>query len=112
MENTRREKKLRARQRVSQLKGFYIHLTVYIIINLFIIVTSVVGRLSYGGDFWDAFFTFGTFSTAIFWGIGLAFHAAKTFGFNPFFSKDWEERQIQKYMEEDRRDAEKFRKLN
>ncbi|MGB7394954.1 MAG: 2TM domain-containing protein [Pricia sp.] len=111
METNRRDKKQRARQRVAQLKGFYIHLTVYIIINLFIIVTSVIGQMNYGGGFGDAFLNFGTFSTAIFWGIGLAFHGAKTFGYNPFFSKDWEERQIQKYMEEDRRDAEKFRKL-
>ena len=112
MENSRREKKLRARARVAQLKGFYIHLTVYIVINLFIIATSVVDHLGKGGNLWDASFNFGTFSTAIFWGIGIGFHAIKTFGYNPFFSKEWEERQIQKFMEEDRKDAEKFRKLN
>lgn len=111
METNRNDKKLRARQRVAQLKGFYIHLTVYVFVNLFIVVISMVAQVNNGAEFTEAFFNFGTFSTPIFWGIGLAFHATKTFGYNPLFSKDWEERQIQKYMDEDRKDAEKFRKL-
>ncbi|HEA21808.1 MAG TPA: 2TM domain-containing protein [Pricia antarctica] len=108
MESNRKDKQIKARQRVAQLKGFYVHLTVFVIINLFIITTSMVARINNGENFMEALFTFGTFSTAFFWGIGLAFHAAKTFAYNPFFSKDWEERQIQKYIEEDKREAEKF----
>ncbi len=109
--NTNRgEKRIRARKRVEHLKGFYVHLTVYIVVNLFIIAASVMAQMKHGEGFNQAFFNFGTFATAIFWGVGLAFHAAKTFGHNPFFSKDWEERQIQKYMEEDQQEAEKFRK--
>lgn len=110
METNRRDKQIRARKRVKELKGFYIHLTVYVLVNLFIITTSVTGLMNGGESFNEAFFNFNTFTTAVFWGIGLAFHAAKTFAYNPFFSKDWEERQIQKYMEEDRREAEKFSK--
>lgn len=110
METNNSDKRTRARKRVEQLKGFYIHLTVYVIVNLFIIVPSVMARMNYGEGFIEALFDFGTFATALFWGIGLAFHAAKTFGYSPFFSKDWEERQIKRYMEEDRRDAEKFNK--
>ncbi len=35
------------------------------------------------------------------WGIGLAFKAVKVFGLNPFLSRDWEERKIREFMEED-----------
>lgn len=110
METNKRDKQLKARKRVEELKGFYIHLTVYVLVNLFIIITTVTASMSNGEGFNEAFFNFGTFATPVFWGIGLTFHAVKTFTHNPFFSKDWEERQIQKYMEEDRREAEKFGK--
>ena len=65
--------------------------------------------MSAGESFTEALFNIGTISTPFFWGIGLAFHAAKVFGFNPFFSKDREQRQISKYVEQEERDAEKFR---
>jgi len=110
MENERNNKKRRARNRVEQLKGFYIHALVYVIINLFLIGATVFARMNAGEGFIEALFNFGTLATALFWGIGLAFHAAKTFGYSPLFSKDWEERKIKEYMEEDRREAEKFSK--
>lgn len=103
------EKLVRAKKQVKELKGFYIHLIVYIIINIFISTTSIMANMNGGETFTEAILNFGTFSTAFFWGIGLAFHAAKVFNFNPFFSKDWEQRQIKKYVEEDRRESEKFK---
>ena len=39
----------------------------------------------------------------------LGFHAVKTFDYNPFFGKDWEAKQIQKYMEEDKKEMDKYR---
>ncbi|MDT7827882.1 2TM domain-containing protein [Pricia sp. S334] len=110
METNRNDKRTKARNRVAQLKGFYIHALVYVLVNLFIVVASIIGQMNAGESFNEALFNFGTFATPVFWGIGLAFHAAKTFGYSPFFSKDWEERQIKKYMEDDRREAEKFSK--
>lgn len=107
-DSNRTEKMIRARKRVDELKGFYIHLTVFILVNIFITTMVVVARMNGGDSFGEALFSFGSFSTAIFWGIGLAFHAAKVFGYNPFFSKDWEKRQIQKYMDKDKKEAEKY----
>lgn len=99
----------RAQNRVKELKGFYIHWIVYLIINILISTTTIMARMDGGETFNEAFFNFASFSTAIFWGIGLAFHAAKVFNYNPFFTKDWEERQIEKYVEQDKKEAEKFR---
>ena len=109
METNRTAKKQRAKKRVAELKGFYVHMVVYILVNIFIIISTVVARMRGGEGLSDALFNFGTFATAFFWGLGLAFHAAKVFSFNPFFNKEWEERQIQKYMEEDKRNADKYK---
>ena len=103
------DKLARAKKQVKELKGFYVHLIIYILINIIITTTTVMARMNGGESFNEAFFNFTSFSTAIFWGIGLAFHAAKVFNYNPFFSKDWEERQIRKYAEQDKKDSEKFR---
>ena len=104
MENTT-DKLKRAQKRVEQIRGFYVHLAVYIVVNL-IIVGSFVIRNGFDGepvDFW------GALSTTVFWGIGLAFHGLHVFGIHGIFGRQWEERQIRKFMEEDRREAEKFK---
>jgi len=98
-----------ARKRVAQLKGFYIHAIVYVLVNLFLMIVSVNARMGNDESFNEALFDLDTFVTPIFWGIGLAFHAARVLGYSPFFSKDWEARQIQKYMEEDRIQSEKYK---
>ena len=99
------EKLQKAKKRVEELKGFYIHLTVYLVINAFIMVNILIRSWSGGDTFWQ----FGTFFTPFFWGIGLAFHAAHVFNYNPILGKKWEERQIKKYIEKDERDASKYR---
>ena len=108
MENNNFKKKERALLRINELKGFYIHLAVYIVINSFISVNKVLRNMYNGETFEQAFLDFGTFAIWFFWGIGLAFHAMKVFSFNPFFGKDWEERQIKKYMEKEEEDYKSF----
>ena len=98
------EKYKKAKKRVEEIKGFYVHLAVYLVINSAILIIIYLATLEEGAQFW----TFGHFSTLIFWGVGLAFHAAFTFDVNPFFGKKWEARQIKKYMDKDREDSKKF----
>ena len=84
---------LRAKQRVKKIKGFYSHLAVYLIINTFIIGIIVIN----GNSFWNI----ANFSTAFFWGIGLAFHALGVFGKNIIFGKNWEDKKIREYLEKE-----------
>ena len=84
----------RAKKRVDELKAFYVHLTVYLVVNAFILINIALNT----NDFWK----WGHFATLIFWGIGLLAHAMITFRFNPLFGKEWEKRQIKKFMDEDR----------
>ena len=109
MENLNLSKKTRAEKRVKDLKGFYIHLMVYIMVNIMISTVVIVSHVYQGDGFFGAIFDFGTWSTWVFWGIGMAFRAAKIFSYNPFFNKEWEERQLQKYLDEERKESEKYR---
>jgi hypothetical protein len=85
---------LRAQKRLKEIKGFYWHAFWYVAVNIFIFVMIASNS---NGNIWN----FGTFSTPIFWGIGLGFHALAVFGKNLFFSKSWEERKIKEFMDED-----------
>lgn len=91
------DKYIKAKKRVEDIKGFYIHLVVYIVVNIFLMIPilkySEPGNLS----FWS-------FSTAFFWGIGVAGHAYSVFGKNILFSKEWEERKIKEIMDKDKSD--------
>lgn len=92
------ERYMRARKHVEKIKGFYGHFASYIIVNAFLLI--IIGaNLDKGEPFW----TFGHFSTAFFWGIGVAFHAMGVFGPNIMFGKNWEERKMKEYMDDDRR---------
>ncbi len=93
---------IRAKKRVKDIKGFYIHLVVYVIINIFISGVIIYGLTSSGDSFLEAFSNFGVYSTWFFWGIGMFFHWLGVFGFKSLgFGKDWEERKIREMMEKE-----------
>ena len=96
MENTDLNEQIRyerAKKRVRALSGFYKHLTAYVLINAFLLALKYF-NLDPGEDFW----TFRTFSTAFFWGIGLTFHALGVFNNHVLFGREWEERKIRSLM--------------
>jgi hypothetical protein len=87
-----------AYKRVKRIKGFYVHAMVYVLVNLFIIASSYNKSSFDNGDF----FRWETFSTALFWGIGLLAHGMSVFGRNIFFGQNWEERKIHEFMEKEK----------
>jgi len=92
MENYSQLELLKAKKRVKDVKGFYIHLIVYICVNSFFIIINLLNDKD---GYWFIFPLLG-------WGIGLFSHAAGTFNFIPFLNKDWENRKIKQYMDEER----------
>lgn len=92
-------KYLRAKKRVEQIRGYYSHLTVYIVINSFISIRSIISDMGDGATFVEALVD-SRHSLWFWWGIGIFFHTYNTFGRQLFFSKDWEERKIKEYMDE------------
>ena len=82
---------LRAKKRVENLKAFYIHLTVYILVNLMLFFINISSDSS---KLWFLYPLGG-------WGIGIVIHGLTTFPFG-IFGKEWEERKIKEYMEKDK----------
>ena len=85
MELIDREKKKRmeayiqAQKRVDELKGFYSHLVVYLLVNAFVSYKKIERNLESGETFQEALFDFSTFVLWLAWGIGLAIHAYNVF---------------------------------
>lgn len=110
MEPKKYSKYQRAQKKVAEIRGFYNHLAVYLIVNTvlfllrdkmtFILLSKrVFGRLEILESInWDVF------GTPIIWGIALIFHAVKVFGNFSFFGKNWEEKKIKQFLEEDKND--------
>ncbi|NTU82921.1 MAG: 2TM domain-containing protein [Chloroflexales bacterium] len=81
---------LRARAQVARLRQFYIHLTVYILVNAFLTLISLANRSA-----WSIWPLLG-------WGIGLAAHAVTVFVGGGLLGADWEERQIRRQLEREK----------
>lgn len=93
---------IRAKKRVKEMKAFYIHLTVYVLVNLFLSGIIIFGLIKSGDSFTEAITNFGTYSTWLFWGIGMFFHWMGVFGFKSIgLGKDWEEKKIREMMDKD-----------
>ena len=93
------EKYERAKKKMEDIKGFYTHLVVYLIVNTMLILVQlgIFTRGFYGIEFPE----WSVFSTPFFWGIGLFFHGLYVFLHRFRFFKDWEERKIKEYMDKD-----------
>lgn len=80
----------KARIRVNELKDFYEHLIIFVII---ITGLSIFNFFTSPEFYWVLF-------VVLFWGIGLLLHAIFTFARRGFLSKEWEEHKIREYMDE------------
>ena len=84
------EKYLRAKKRVKKLKAFYLHLIVYVLVN----VNLFIINLTSDTDNWWFLYPLGG------WGIGVIIHGLSTF-LSDHFGSSWEERKIKEYMDKD-----------
>lgn len=82
-----------ALKRVEELKGFYSHLSVYLVINLGLFLIDALTNRSNWWFYWPA----------IGWGTALAIHAAMTFGIEGPLGKTWEARKMRELMDRDNR---------
>ncbi|MAQ75107.1 MAG: histidine kinase [Aquimarina sp.] len=86
----------RARKRVEQEKGFYGHLTAYIIINIALILVNLDMK-----DILIEKLRLQIFITPLLWGIGLLIHGLVVFGKGFKLFKNWEEKKIKELMDKD-----------
>ena len=89
--NTEEAKYQEAKERVEALKGLYIHLAVYVVVNLMLFSINMIAAPDSLWFFWPL----------LGWGVGLFVHALTVFTSGPGFSADWEERKIRELMEKE-----------
>ena len=89
--NEQRTKYQKAKEKVAALKDFYVHLSVYVIVNLGLFLINMI--VSPDG-LWFLWPLMG-------WGVGLAIHALSVLGFGRWFSADWEEKKIAELMKKE-----------
>ncbi len=99
------EKYAKAKKRVDEIKGFYTHFTIYLLVNAFLLASA---SGIFGGLDSLHFPMWAHFTTPFFWGIGLAFHGLYVFQFKSSTFRKWEERKIKEFMDKDREDLDKY----
>jgi hypothetical protein len=99
--NTVSENYTRAKKRVDEIKKFYKHFAVYLVINFMFIGRRIYTDIRFGDSFFEAFTDIDNYGFFFWWGVFLIVHAIKVFGFPSLFNKDWEERKVKEFMNEE-----------
>ena len=79
----------KAQKRVEDIKGFYGHLTSFIVVILGLMILNLITSPQY---LWFLYPAMG-------WGIGIIVHGMSVFNYLPFLGNKWEERKIKQFME-------------
>ena len=79
----------KAREHVERIKGFYSNLVSYCLV---IPALAIFNHITSPQFYWFFFPMFG-------WGFGVIMHGLRTFNYNIFLGKNWEDRKIQEFME-------------
>jgi len=85
------EKYKKARRQVKEIKGFYSHLIVYLVVNIFLAIMNFITTPDHLWFYWVAFG----------WGIGVVMNAVSVFGIGGVFGQEWEEKKIKDMMDKD-----------
>lgn len=90
--NDERNMYLKAQKRVEDIKGFYGHLTSFVVVNIGLITLNLATSPQH---LWFLYPFIG-------WGVGLAAHGMSVFNYMPFLNSNWEERKIRELMDKER----------
>lgn len=82
----------RAKKKAKNLRSFYFNLLSYCIVIPILIIVNVTFTPEFQ---WFWFSMLG-------WGVGVLAHAMEVFNFNPILGKNWEEKKLQQFIEEER----------
>lgn len=89
-------KYIRAKNKVDREKGFYTHLMIYVLVNIFITIIKMWNDVDSWTSFANELTTIDVLSSWVIWGIFVVLH------FLSFkYGQAWEERKIEQYMKEE-----------
>ncbi|WP_264530990.1 2TM domain-containing protein [Flavobacterium sp. N502540] len=86
------ERFYQAKKKVKEIREFYEHLAVFIMVNIILITINLITSPEY---LWFVWCVLG-------WGVGVVIHGLTVFDIPPFFSKDWEEKKIKEILEKEK----------
>jgi hypothetical protein len=92
------EKYMKAKKKVKSLRRFYIHLFIFLIINITLFFKLIMLEKDESLDT----FVWLVLNVMITWSIGLIIHAWCVFEGKILFSKDYEDKKIQEFMQNDK----------
>ncbi|MBS7233086.1 2TM domain-containing protein [Flavobacterium psychroterrae] len=95
-------------KKVKRIKGFYSHLRIFVIVNAIILISNFSRNFTWSHIEVRGFENWQSYSTLFYWGIALLIHAFTVFGPDIFFNRDWEQKKIQKYMDKDAQNKNKW----
>lgn len=78
---------LRARRRVEAIRGFNVHATIYVVVNLILIAIDLL----IPGELWFYWPLIG-------WGVWLAAHGASVYSSTQVWGPDWEDRKVRQIL--------------
>ena len=78
----------RAKKRVAALRGFYVHLVVYVVVNLFLFLINITASPDTLWFYWPL----------LGWGLAVGLHALRVLGFGGLSGAAWEEKKIRELM--------------
>jgi uncharacterized integral membrane protein len=84
----------RAKKRVKDLRDFYTHVIIYVVVNIILLVINLIQNPD---SLWFYWVTIG-------WGIGLGFHGLSVLMHGNLLGQDWEDRKVEKYMEKEKKE--------
>lgn len=93
------ERYQKAQKKVKEIKGFYGNLISYITV---ISILAFINLRYSPNHLWFFYPMLG-------WGLGVFFQAMAVFGLFPFFNKEWEERKIKEFMEEEKNEVHRYK---
>ncbi len=88
--NTQEIKYQNAKKRVAALKKFYVHLGVYVLVNISLFLRNIIISPDRLWFYWPL----------LGWTIAIVLHALSVFSFGRPLGADWEEKKIAEFMEE------------
>lgn len=100
-----------AKKRVKELKGYYRHIMIFVVVNGFLYLLKIGAMNSLLPDAFpkEPYFYDWINANIVIWGLILVAHTLIIFRDKFTFVKKWEERQIQKYMDEDGEQTNKYK---
>ncbi|WP_348798889.1 2TM domain-containing protein [Flavobacterium adhaerens] len=100
MENfeTEEERYARAKARVAEIKRFYHKVKSFLVISVILITVNLVTSPNRLWFYWPVFWL----------GAILAYKGLKTFGYFPFLNKEWEQKKLNEFLEEEKNKKQKW----